>query len=534
MNRSFMYVLFIVIPLFAIQNPYEKIKHLTAEEKIVILTNHFFKQYNTIKKNLELKKPYKPILPIPLTITKNEFETTDEFNARVKQAKVERLKKINDIYNSYQKKIDKYNQKISIINKKYNERLKNLEKNKDKNLKKAIEKAISIVYGKPKLVNLFYNADEGKFYGEITSTKNNFNQKISIQIPKQIARVFKNNVKSIVPNMVFEYKKNKLLLKEISIPFQDKKYLATTTDKIYTPSVFKVEIDTKEQKFQKPKYITNDLTKDIQILINQFDYSIKTNDDIPILLSKIKASNVDSKNWLFVIGIERYDDIDNVIFSTNSAKRFKEVAKKTLGIKEQHCKLLIHNKTTSANIKYGLKQFLRNINDGDTIYFYYSGHGIPIAQEQNTPYILPSDLPIGFIQDNKFFKLKNIYALLSKSKASKVIIFIDTCFSGATDGKSILEGVAAPTLQPREVEFDKNKIAIITAGKNREYSNMFKIKGHRLFSYFLMRSLINGKKDIKSLYKDLFLNVKNESYKLGDLFIQHPVLYGNKNIKFGN
>jgi hypothetical protein len=95
----------------------------------------------------------------------------------------------------------------------------------------------------------------------------------------------------------------------------------------------------------------------------------------------------------------------------------------------------------------------------------------------------------------------------------------------------VIKGVAASRLVPKKVSFDKSKMVVLTAGKDKQYSNMYEEKGHRLFSYFLMKSLLKGKTNIDDIYKEVYTNVKDESYKMGDMKIQEPTIEGNKKLQ---
>ena len=142
--------------------------------------------------------------------------------------------------------------------------------------------------------------------------------------------------------------------------------------------------------------------------------------------------------------------------------------------------------------------------------------------------MLASNSEPDFIADEKFFSLQNIYTKLSDSKASKVVVFVDSCFSGVTDGKAVLKGVAATKMVPRSVSFDKSKMVVLTAGNAHQYSNGYNTRGYRLFSYYLMKNIINGDRSIKKLYKD----TKSQTYEksieeYGDSRTQEPQLEGN-------
>lgn len=276
-------------------------------------------------------------------------------------------------------------------------------------------------------------------------------------------------------------------------------------------------------------YITNDnmTTKPIAYKTIEPTY----NKEIQKLLSKYPSSKVDNKKWLFIIGIEDYSDTDNVLFAKHSAKMFEKVAQKTLGISQRHTYSLVNDKATSGRIKDRLEMLLAEVREGDKIYFYYTGHGIPDPSDNGQPYILPSDKLPSYINQDKFFSLKHIYTMLDNSKAGEVIAFVDSCFSGSTDGKSVLKGVASSRLVPKSIHIDKGKMTVLTAGSGTEFANMYKEKNHRLFSYYLMKSLLNGDKDIYTIYKEVSAEVYHQSNIMGPLYRQEPTLQGSKDFE---
>ena len=60
--------------------------------------------------------------------------------------------------------------------------------------------------------------------------------------------------------------------------------------------------------------------------------------------------------------------------------------------------------------------------------------------------------------------------------------------------------------------------------KDMHYSNALRDRGHRLFSYYLMHSLLNGCRDVKTLYQEVSLAVRDKSQELGGTNRQDPVL----------
>lgn len=51
-----------------------------------------------------------------------------------------------------------------------------------------------------------------------------------------------------------------------------------------------------------------------------------------------------------------------------------------------------------------------------------------------------------------------------------------------------------------------------------------------MFSYYLMKGILNNKTSITGLYNEVYTNTKSTSRKLGGANIQEPTLKGNKNI----
>ena len=111
---------------------------------------------------------------------------------------------------------------------------------------------------------------------------------------------------------------------------------------------------------------------------------------------------------------------------------------------------------------------------------------------------------------------------------------LDSCFSGSTDGKSVLKGVGATMLIPDLPLLNREgKLAVITAGTDNEYSNALPGKQHRLFSYYLMRALLTGKyRNIGDLHATVYDAVVEESRNLGGTNRQTPQLQGNPNLTF--
>jgi len=450
-----------------------------------------------VKKKLRnIQKP-----PSELSLVRDEFETTAEFNARV--AKVKKNQK---------KLISEYKKKYAIA--------------KQKAQKNAIKKALEITWGKPILSNLKYDADNGYFVAKIKfEAKKDFKKKVAIKVDRKNARNFKQQFSTLKPQAIFEYDGRTVKLKDIKIPYKNKTYLAQFTNLSIDDTRVAVNL-------QNDLHVEDSFATNITVAKNEvttFDSSkIRDFRVLDRLLAKSSQAKKTKKKWLFVVGIEQYEYTDNISYAKRSAEMFVKIAQKKLGVKKSNSFVMINSGATQAKIKTNMKRMLRRVKAGDTIYFYYNGHGIPIPSLKNKPFMLASDSEPDFVADEKFFSLQNIYNKLSKSKAKKVIAVVDSCFSGVTDGKSVLKGVAATKMVAKSVKFNKNKMVVMSAGKAYQYSNAYNKKGYRLFSFFVMKNILEGDKTIKKLYKDTKVQTYNTSIEeYGDSRTQEPTIEGN-------
>jgi hypothetical protein len=245
--------------------------------------------------------------------------------------------------------------------------------------------------------------------------------------------LLRTGIKSNV-EAVFDYDGENVKLKDIRVLYKNHNYLAQFTDMNINETRVAVNLKTDELK------LDNSFDTKISVAqneVNSFDTSKLTNySELDNLLKNSKALKTSKKKWLFVVGIENYEYTDNIVYAKRSAQMFAKTAQKKLGVPKQNSFVLINDNATQAEIKTNMRRMLSRVKSGDTIYFYYNGHGVPVPSLNNEPFMLPSNSEPDYIADEKYFSLKNIYSKLSESKADKVVAFVDSCFSGVTQPKS--------------------------------------------------------------------------------------------------
>ena len=389
----------------------------------------------------------------------------------------------------------------------------------------SITQILEEEYGKPTLYNLQYDPENSYFTAELkfdNKTDNSVN--VAISIAKKDAPSFYTNRLRLKPRAIFQYTNNEIKLKRIEVLHEKKVHIALLTDKVIQHNLKSIDFSSLvvvDEKITSPS-------------LSKFNTkNLKSYAELDHLLLNTPQATTDETKWLFVIGIEQYQYTNDITFAKRSAQMFTKVLQKVKGVPLNHTYMMLNHEASQANIKTNLKKMLRKVHPQDTIYFYYNGHGIPIPKQRNEPYILAADSDPEYIQDEAFFALQNVYSLLSHSKAKKVIAVIDSCFTGVTDGVAILKGVAATKLVPKRLTFNQENMAILYAGKDYQYSNAFETKGHRIFSFYIMKNILEGSTRVNTLFSKTRIQTYNTSYEtFGDLRVQEPTLKGNKNLTF--
>lgn len=182
----------------------------------------------------------------------------------------------------------------------------------------------------------------------------------------------------------------------------------------------------------------------------------------------------------------------NVKFARNDAKIFKEYLVNTLGFYEKQVFLLTDATRGQMNRELDRLTELAKLNPKAEIVFYYAGHGFPdFATKEG--YIIPVDITAAYLGDA--ISLKDLYLKLASSKALRIIVFLDACFSGGGRGENGLLAARTVRVKPKGEIVEGNVVAF-TATSDEEVSLPFQKESHGLFTYFLLRRLKETKGNV--------------------------------------
>lgn len=219
--------------------------------------------------------------------------------------------------------------------------------------------------------------------------------------------------------------------------------------------------------------------------------------------------------YVLAIGNEDYssyqmslDKEANVPFATNDADVFAKYCEKTLGIPIANISVLKNATLGQMGQAISKLEKLAEIGKGNAeLIFYYAGHGLP-NEETKESYLIPVDVSGSNLTSG--IRLNELYSRLGKFPTKKVTVFLDACFSGGSrDGQ--LVALRSVRIKPKDETINGNMI-VFTSSSGTESSAAYKEKGHGMFTYYLLKKLMESKGEVT--YKEMNDYLQSRSMRL--------------------
>ena len=201
-----------------------------------------------------------------------------------------------------------------------------------------------------------------------------------------------------------------------------------------------------------------------------------------------------------IIGVRDYEkeDVPPVKYALNDARTVKEYLVKVLGFKEEN--IIYEENPTKGDLEriFGTKdnpegELYRWVKPGKSdVFIYYAGHGAPDISSRKA-YFVPSDCRPNYVKLNGY-PLDVFYRNLSKIPARRIIVVIDACFSGLSEGGMLIAS-ASPLIPVVVKNVAPQNAVIFTASKGDEVASWYDEQGHSLFTYYFLKGL-RGEADL--------------------------------------
>jgi hypothetical protein len=507
--------------------------------------------------------------PKPNEIIRGEFESTSRFKQRIAEEE-----------ERYQSAIGAYN----LVLKDVHNKVAHFYKNAPTSLSKVRENGIirdtlQWMLGTFEIDKVTYEPDSQIFMMNLSSINPlNIDYKLPVamveEIPNNQARAFKQQLQSgLTPLISYSLHNGHIAWKGAKIVIDNRAYslqqideeyqtLLTTNQQSYTPQALQqkinavidvdalkssqlstaqgvdISIEVSEELIAERKKVAK-LKKRRELQKAQQEEMARAraererlessmyayNDDLKPLLDRLPQQEQDPNKHVIAIAIKEYFDSPPVTFADRSGKLFVNTMKR-LGVPEQNITQLVDNHATGTRIYNNIKRKLKQLGPEDTLYFYYAGHGVPDRNNNQYTYLLPVDGEMSSAEDERL-EMGKLYNMMAQSNAKHITAFVDACFSGQAErGKMVFEGIAGIKMQ-RRININEERLTLFSAGKNDQYANQYKAKGHRLFSYYLIRGLLEGKRDLTSLKEYVATQVLTDSRRMAGADEQTPEVIGS-------
>jgi len=206
------------------------------------------------------------------------------------------------------------------------------------------------------------------------------------------------------------------------------------------------------------------------------------------------------KIWAIVIGINRYQNTRKLKYAVNDASAFKSYLQEYLDIPEDNIFYLTDQNATKDNIESLLgTQVKRIASMDDTVIIFYAGHGAVETDPSNPDgdgfekYLLPYGANLKDLYTTSI-SMDDIKKIFRRIRAERLIFIADTCYSGASGGRTMLASKTRATLSEKFFErISKGKgRVIISACSANEISKEDDSLEHGVFTYYLLKGLKGG------------------------------------------
>ncbi|MBL7139120.1 MAG: caspase family protein [Bacteroidales bacterium] len=234
-----------------------------------------------------------------------------------------------------------------------------------------------------------------------------------------------------------------------------------------------------------------------------------------------EISGSSEHKYALVIGNEDYQKYQkgiteeiNVDYARNDATVFKEYLVKTLGFPEKNVYLLLDATAGEMGQKLDLvtKRIAKAGNENELV-FYYAGHGLP-SEATRIPFLIPVDVSGANLEHA--IKLSDVYKLLAATNASRILVFLDACFSGGGRTSGLL-AARSVKVKPSETDITGNTI-VFSATSGEQSALPYHAEKHGIFTYFLLKKLQEtaGNATYGELADYLTKTVSNESLRINE------------------
>jgi WD40 repeat protein len=257
-----------------------------------------------------------------------------------------------------------------------------------------------------------------------------------------------------------------------------------------------------------------------------------------------------SRLWIVAIGVNEYSDpaIPDLQFAVADAQGVYDYYRVTFGLEPDRLFLLVNEEADLKSIKALLGTHLsREVDRRDTVIIYFAGHGMKEDDSSSADgdgfarYLLPNDARPADLFSTSLGMDDITDRILRRIPAERVILIIDSCFSGAGGGRtrrSIEARLSSSEFLDRIAKTGRGQI-VLTAGDADQFAREDEVLKHGVFTYYLLEGLkgaadevVDHVIDIQELYSYVSEKVRAATGNRQNPILRAPELEGKVVVGF--
>jgi hypothetical protein len=221
------------------------------------------------------------------------------------------------------------------------------------------------------------------------------------------------------------------------------------------------------------------------------------------LLTLIRDREV-GRLWVVAIGVSKYQDstIQRLGYADADAQAVAGYFRDTFGLPDSQVFLRINEQATLRDVKSILgTQLVAKANDPkDTVILYFAGHGmkerVPGSLDPDglSKYFLPYDASRSDLYSSAL-EMDEVTNILRRLVPERVVVILDSCFSGAAGGRSPFDPKAqgeraliSGEFLDRMAHIGKGRVVITASGPDESAQESPDL-GHGVFTHYLIEGL---------------------------------------------
>ena len=250
----------------------------------------------------------------------------------------------------------------------------------------------------------------------------------------------------------------------------------------------------------------------------------------------IQLARKQEKVYAVVIGINKYKNFPSLRYAVNDAREFYRHLVEVNQVPKDHIWLLLDEEATLDKLKTTLGTVLRrHAGKDDTVIIFLAGHGATETDASSPDgdglekYILPYNADPKDLYSSAM-PMSEVARIFQRISSERLVFIGDTCYSGASGGRTILAGGTRANVSGAFLERlsqGKGRV-ILTASDANEVSLEKEELKHGVITYYLLEGL-RGKADLNGdgvITMDEVYHYVSEKVPQATGQDQHPVRKG--------